>query len=108
MSETGNYWLNQLRGAFINELNGLKTVTTNKELEEQTKRLNEARDKLLEHDEDFRRFIETRQAQAKLRAAEKRHKTNIQIRQSLAQVERGGKRWMMPPQLPPGMTVRRR
>ena len=107
MSEDENFWLTQYRENFQKELRGLKTVTTNEELKEQTKRVNAAREKLLEHDEEFRLFIEANQANARLQAEAMRYEANEKTRKALAKANSKGK-YTLPPRLPRGMTVRKR
>lgn len=107
MSEDENFWLAQYRETFKKELGGLSAVKTNEELKEQVKRVNAAREELLQHDEDFRLFIESQQAKARLRAAVQRREANEQTRKALAKANSKGK-YMLPPRLPRGMTVRKR
>ena len=109
MSEDENFWLAKYREDFINELEGLNSVTTNKELREQTKRLDITRDKLLEHDEDFRKFIDAQTAKNQLRAALLREEANRQVKMALLKhTKTSSGKWTMPPDLPPNMVVRKR
>lgn len=107
MVEEGNYWLNKLREDFKTNLDGLKTIKTNEELAEYTKQLNMARDELMLHDEDFRRFVESNQTQMKLINAAKRHEANRKARVAITNANKKRK-WRLSPDLPPRMVVRKR
>jgi len=107
MSDKDNFWLTQSRENFIKALGDLKNVHTNEELQEVTERLNKAREELLEHDEDFKKFIEARTAQARLDAAKARAEANRRVKEALM-ISKKPRKWSMPPTLPPHMTVRKR
>lgn len=60
--------LEDVRAEFTEALEGLKQVHTKEELEAQTLKVNEAKEKLLKVDEDFRHRMEMRKLEAKARA----------------------------------------
>jgi len=107
MVETENYWLNKYRDDFTKQLDGLKNIKTNEELADYTKQLNIARDKLMEHDEDFRKFVESNQAQMKLVNAARRHEANTKSKIAIAEANKKS-RQLYHPTLPPSMVTRRR